>query len=1111
MRVLIANRGEVALRIVRAAADLGMGTVVAHSVDDADSLPVRRADAGAPLPGAGPAAYLDAEQLVEAAQEHDCDAVHPGYGFLSESPAFAQRCIDAGLVFVGPPPDVLAQLGDKTAARRLARSVGLAVADGTGPLASADQARDFMASVSGAPVILKALAGGGGRGLRVVERLDQVADAFDRCCSEAESAVGDGRVFAERYLPSVRHVEVQLLGDGTDLVHVWDRDCSLQRRRQKLVELAPAPNLDPELRRRLIDGALALGRACRCSSLITVELLVDARTAATDPGAGAWFLEANPRLQVEHTVTEEATGVDLVQAQLRVANGEALVEQGLEQSAIPEPTRSSVQLRISAETVTADGGVRPTTGSIARLDLPSGPGVRVDTCATVGFRPSPAFDPLLAKVVVSAPLGDMPGLLRRADRALGELRTDGLMTNAGFQHALLDRPELAGWSVDTGFVERHLSELVTAEVERRPGFDEPSAVDPLSTAEGRRRTHHPTTGGGPIGPPGTSPVQAPLQALVVSVAVGPGDQVHAGQEVAVLEAMKMHHSVHAPGAGVVRLVAARVGEVLDEGAPVVFLELGEGPSLEELSEEQVDLDHLRADLLSLQGRTARTMDERRPDAVARRRARGRRTARENIADVCDDGSFLEYGQLAVAGQRRTRDLGELIDRTPADGLIAGIGTVNGDRFGPQASRAAVLAYDYTVLAGTQGAFGHKKTDRVLELAHQWRLPVVFFTEGGGGRPGDTDFSDVSFSALDIATFATFAATSGVAPRVAVNAGYCFAGNAVLFGCADITIATQDSSIGLAGPVMIEGGGLGRYRPEEVGPIDVQVANGVVDLVAIDEADGVRLAKQALSYFQGPLAEWECADQRALRHVVPEDRKRVYDMRRAIELLVDSGSLLELRRGYGVGMITALARVEGRPFGVFANDPRHLGGAIDAAAAEKAARFLQLCDAFDLPVLSVCDTPGFMVGPASEREAAVRRAASLAVVGASLSVPLFMVVPRKGYGLGAMAMAGGSFWEPTFTVTWPTGEFGGMGLEGAVQIMFKDELEAETDPVARQAKFEQRVAQSYERGKALSVARFLEIDAVIDPADTRRWLIGGLDAARSSRAGQPRRRPFVDTW
>ena len=497
--------------------------------------------------------------------------------------------------------------------------------------------------------------------------------------------------------------------------------------------------------------------------------------------------------------------------------------------------------------------------------------------------------------------------------------------------------------------------------------------------------------------------------------------------------------------------------------------------------------------------------------MAKRHARGHRSARENVADLCDSDSFIEYGQLVVAAQRLRRSLDDLMDNTPADGLVAGFGTINADDFGEEVGRAAILAYDYTVLAGTQGGFNHKKTDRVLELARDWRVPVVFFTEGGGGRPGDTDFAKVQAATLDVMTFATFASASGVAPRIAINNGRCFAGNAVLFGCADVTIATKDSSIGMGGPAMIEGGGLGVHAPDEVGPMDVQTANGVVDILAEDEADAVRAAKKLLGFFQGTARDWACADQTLLRAVVPEDRKRVYDMRDAIALLADTDSFLELRAGYGVGMLTGFLRIEGRPFGLIANNPHHLGGAIDAEAAEKAARFLQLCDAFDVPVLSLCDTPGFMVGPEYEKQATVRRASSLMVVGASLSVPVFMVCLRKGYGLGAQAMAMGSFHVPNLTVAWPTGEFGPMGLEGAVRLGYRKELEAAGSEAEKQALFDKLVAAFYENGKAISVASFHEIDAVIDPAETRRWLLRALKSMPTGAPDKKPKRPFIDSW
>ena len=456
----------------------------------------------------------------------------------------------------------------------------------------------------------------------------------------------------------------------------------------------------------------------------------------------------------------------------------------------------------------------------------------------------------------------------------------------------------------------------------------------------------------------------------------------------------------------------------------------------------------------------------------------------------------------IAAQRRRRDVQELIERTPADGLVAGIGKVEGHP-------TIVMSYDYTVLAGTQGLQNHRKKDRLFEIAEELRLPIVFFTEGGGGRPGDTDGMGVS--GLDCMAFHLFGGLSGLVPLVAVNSGKCFAGNAALLGCCDVVIATADSNIGMGGPAMIEGGGLGVYAPEDVGPMDVQVPNGVVDVAVADEAAAVAVAKQYLSYFHGARDAWASADQTVLRDVIPENRLRVYDVHGVIEALADTGSVLELRPQFGVGMVTALVRIEGRPLGLIANNPTHLAGAIDADGADKAARFMQLCDAYDLPLLFLCDTPGIMVGPEVEKTALVRHVSRMFVTGASVTVPFFTIVLRKGYGLGAQAMAGGSFHAPIFTVAWPTGEFGGMGLEGAVRLGFRRELDAVDDEAERQALFDEMVARMYEHGRALNAATYFEIDDVIDPADSRRWILNALDSAPLPPPRTGKKRPCIDTW
>jgi acetyl-CoA carboxylase carboxyltransferase component len=417
------------------------------------------------------------------------------------------------------------------------------------------------------------------------------------------------------------------------------------------------------------------------------------------------------------------------------------------------------------------------------------------------------------------------------------------------------------------------------------------------------------------------------------------------------------------------------------------------------------------------------------------------------------------------------------------------------------------AYDYTVLAGTQGYMNHKKLDRMLGLALERRLPVVLFAEGGGGRPGDTDAFGIG---LDVPTFARFARLSGLVPLVGIAAGRCFAGNAALLGCCDVIIATADSSIGMGGPAMIEGGGLGRHAPDDVGPARVQAPGGVIDVLVATEAEAARVARQYLSYFQGSVASWQCSDQRLLRRAIPDNRMRVYDVRPVIRALADLDSVLELRAAFGVGIITALIRVEGRPLGVIANNPHHLGGAIDAPAADKAARFVQLCDAFDLPIVSLCDTPGFMVGPEAEKTALVRHVSRMFVTAASITVPYATIVLRKGYGLGAIAMAAGAFHGGVFTVAWPTGEFGSMGFEGAVKLGYRKELEAIADPAARQTYYEAMVAGFYEEGKAINAASYLEIDEVIDPADTRRWIVAGLTATPPGER-RARKRPCIDPW
>jgi acetyl-CoA carboxylase carboxyltransferase component len=523
-----------------------------------------------------------------------------------------------------------------------------------------------------------------------------------------------------------------------------------------------------------------------------------------------------------------------------------------------------------------------------------------------------------------------------------------------------------------------------------------------------------------------------------------------------------------------------------------------------------NLDPIRSDLAEVIERHAVGLDERRPEAVRRMEERNQRTARAKVADLCDPGHFIEYGALAIAAQRQRRSLDDLMGRTPADGLITGIGQVNGSLFGEDKARCMIMAYDYTVLAGTQGFFNHKKMDRMLKLAHEQRLPLILFAEGGGGRPGDVDAYGVVIAGLDLSTFSSMARLSGRVPMVGIVSGPCFAGNAALLGCFDVIIATENSNIGMGGPVMIEGGGLGVFKPEDVGPMDVQTKNGVVDIAVRGDQEAVAIAKKYLSYFQGTTSRWEASDQRLLRTLIPEQSRRAYDVRKVIRAVADADSFLEMRPKFGPSMVTGFLRIEGRPFGVIANNCMYMAGAIEAEGADKAARLMQLCNVHGLPILSLCDTPGFMVGPEIEKRAQVRHVCRMFVIGSHLSVPYVTVVLRRGYGLGAMAMAKGGFHESSFTIAWPTGEFGAMGLEGAVKAGFKKELEAIEDPKEREALYEKLVAQSYERGKAINMASYLEIDAVIDPADTRSWILQALPSVPAAPV-EGGSHSFVDPW
>ncbi|MFL2804038.1 MAG: carboxyl transferase domain-containing protein [Dehalococcoidia bacterium] len=1128
-KILIANRGEIAIRICRAASDLGIETVSIYSDEDSQSLHTKVSDESLSLNQAGVPAYLDMDRIIELAQLSNCNAVHPGYGFLAENSDFAQKCIEANMIFIGPSVEMLKLFGDKGTARKAADNANVPILKGLYSATTLEEAREFFNSLGeSSGIMLKAIAGGGGRGTRAVTDIDDLDRLFKRCQSEANRSFGNPDLYVEQFLPKARHIEVQILGDlNGSVTNLGERECSIQRRYQKIVEIAPAPFLKDSLRKKIIESAMTLAKSVNYSNLGTFEFLVyPSKNNEFDSFA---FIEGNARLQVEHTVTEEVTGIDIVQSQIKLAEGQTLEQLGILNPDDHIPSGYAIQIRINGETISPEGQIKPSTGTITDYQTPGGPGIRTDGFCYSGFETGLSFDSLLAKLIVHSKSNDFNVSIRKTIRALKEFIISGIDTNIGFHINILEHKDFINGNFYTQFIDDHLTDLAPKEFaptqesnqsndsqQRDSGLAGANLTsrDPLALfaydqdVKSQDNSDSSDEQIEESGPDGTIPVKAPLQGTILSINISQNDEIVAGQPLLVMEAMKMEHTISSEISGIIRQIPMNEGDTVREGSTLFFIEESEVSSKSDSVVEKIDLDYIRNDLDELNQRKSFTLDENRPKAVERRRNKNQRTARENIYHFCDEDSFVEIGPLVVANQKSRRSDEWLRENSPADGLIGGMGTVNADLFSSsEQSRVLAVSYDYTVFAGTQGKKNHYKQDRIYELAKRFRLPIVLFGEGGGGRPGDDGFG----IGMDTTTFTTWSQLSGLVPMVGVVSGRCFAGNTALIACCDVIIATEDTTIAMGGPAMIEAGGIGVYTPEEVGPLSFQVPNGVVDILVKDEEEAVEMAKKYLSYFQGPVDNWEENDQRELRHIVPENRKQIYNMRDVIETIADKDSVLEIRKDFGVGIFTAFVRIEGKPMGLIANNPHHLAGAIDSDGSDKAARFLQLCDAFDLPIISLMDCPGIMVGPEVEKTALVRHCGRLFNTGANLSVPMFGIIVRKAYGLGVQAMCGGGSMVPFFTIAWPTAEFAGMAIEGAVKLGYRREMEAMETAEERINFYEEMVETSYERAKAINAGSLFGIDDVIDPADTRKWLSAGLRSLPPTPLRTEKKRSYIDTW
>ena len=1088
--VLVANRGEIAVRVAKGAAADGFRSVMVATTADAESLHSTAGDVSVVLRGTDPiAAHLDGGTLLAVADANKCGFVHPGYGFLAENAAFAQLCEERGLTFIGPSSEVLALFGDKVAAKALAASLDIPVIRGSdAAVATAADARDA-ADALGYPVMLKAAAGGGGRGIRSVHSGDDVAEAFERCSSEASGAFGDGSIFVEQLIDRPRHIEVQVLGDGATTVHLFERDCSVQLRNQKMVEVAPAVGLGQELRHRLHGEAVRLWQEAGATNAGTVEFLVD-------PTSGEhYFIECNPRIQVEHTITEEVMGVDLVRAQFAIAAGASLDDIGLgDQTSISEPRGISIQARVMASG----------SGTLTGYKEPAGPGVRVDSHCYQGMSPAPQFDPLLAKVITTTRSGSIEDAVELAARTIDEFHLVGVPTNIATLKAVLASSAVRSGDARTTLFDEK-PELLVA---RHDG----GRHDKIMSLHGPT-----TTTEAPVAelevPDGDLGVVCPVPSVVLDVRVSAGDQVSAGDPLFVVTAMKMETLIAAGVSGVVsHLAAITEGTQLVAGQIVASITPGasDGRSVE------IDPHNTWASVLDEVAALQELANERlspssEEPGVVRQRNRGKLTCRQRIELLLDDGSFREMGSLA--GFASYDEHGNVVAFTPAN-HVGGTGTIDG-------RTAIVCADDFTSRGGhADGAIGAKSMHLDM-LSVDLASPSVRLLDGSsGGGSVAAMVPQQKKEGESTAEESSGAITAG-RPRVTGGGGSflpghlgsteyaeqlasvpvvnMLLGSVVGIGAAKavlghFSVMVRDiSQLFVAGPPVVSHAMGYEITKEDLGDWRIHCTNGSVDNVAESEEEAATMTRRFLSYLPSsvdeapPILEPDPTDpadraEDELFTIVPRKRTTTFDMRRAIELMADRGSFFEIGPLWGTDQITGFVRMNGHPLGVIASDSRHVnGGALTADGCRKLTRHLDLCDLFHLPVLNLVDNPGFAVGLEHEVAGTIRRGGEWMVAFAQTHTPIFTVLMRRSFGV-----AGNNYATPrrrnNARVVWPSADVGGIPPEGGIEAAYKRQLAEAEDPVALRAELEARIESA--RGPIGPLNRF-QMEEMIDPRNTRR--------------------------
>ena len=1047
--VLVANRGEIAVRIIDAVHAVGMTAAVIHTSDDAAH--IRHADETVLLDGVGASPYLDIDQVVGAALSSGATYLHPGYGFLSENADLARACTEAGIVFVGPDAETLDVFGDKAKARQLAESLGVPVVPGTRLSPPLDEAEEFLREHG--CVMVKATAGGGGRGLRRVSDASELSKAMDECSREAEQHFGSEDFFLEKFVSEPRHIEIQVIGDGTAHQHLGERDCSVQRRNQKIVEVAPSPSLSAELRSGMTDAALKIASAVDLSSLATVEFLVS--------GDEFYFMEVNPRLQVEHTVTEEVTGIDLVATQLRVASGAALADVGL---GTPPPVRGfAVQVRVNAEAIQADGTLTPSAGPVDDLVLPAGRYVRVDTGLRSGGRISPRFDSLVAKVI-----GGSDGFLGAADvtaRALTDLRIAPLQTNRTLLHAILTDEQFRQGDAGTGYLEAALPSLVEHTLP-----DDHVAVRPSETTMTEA-------------PDGAETITATLAGVVISVNAEVGESMSAGTVLIVVESMKMEHPVTVDLGMTVEGLLVSPGDTVDAGQPLAYgrantddtgADLGAGDRATGTGDWDEEIEEI-------QRRHAEAHQHGGTAKVVRQHETGRLTARERIAALADEGSFDEIGPLAGYGEYD--EDGNLLGVRPSN-YLSGTARVRG-------RRALLGIDDFTIRGGSGDAAVHQKQVFTEQLAGEMRVPMVRVLDGasGGGSVKKVLTAQAMYLPVNPGWDHVVDNMSRI-PVVSVCAGPTVGLGAARFVMSHFGVMVQGiGQLFTAGPPVVKAATGEDLDKDGLGGEAVHRTNGTVERFVPDEETAYEVVRDFLSYLPQSVDELPPVSENSdpvdrsedsLAGAVPRNPRQIYAIEPILEAVFDRGSVFRFAE-YGDGTYTALARLDGRPVGVVTADPSQ-GATLSREGAQAVERLVDICEAFHLPLVSLTDQAGMTIGLKAEKEATIRAGARAIAAIYQSRIPQAEIILRRVYGVGGAGIVNRH--RAVRSWAWPSGDWGSLPPQGGIEAAFRAELAAHDDPENRLAEITHEMELVSSRFRT---AETFSVQDIIDPRTTRRRL------------------------